>query len=185
MPPRIQLASWPPGHTQGQPGVPAVPQEKPNSPQRGQEVNEGLVTTMDSDVSPHQRVRALGQGLPVHLAHDHHGGHLWHHPGTAGNLGSPGCSFHCKTKPKTVLGPAIPQENNRPQNSGVVFPTPVTPPLMPPRQVSSMRHQKFQKLRDTEGSKPHQDYLGAAKASHNLQFHKPVPEHKTQLNRRS
>lgn len=58
---------------------------------------------------------------------------------------------------------------------------------MPPGQVSSTRHQEFQKLRDTEGSKPLQDYLGELKASHklqNLQFHKPAAEHKTQLSRK-
>lgn len=151
-------------------------QENPDSPQRGQEVNEGLVAAMDSDVSPHQSVRALGQGLPVHLAHDHHGGHLGHHPGTAGNLGSPGCSFHCKTKPTEAQGPAIPWKNNQPQSSRMVLATPVTPPLMPPGQVSSTKHQTFQKLRDTEGPKPLQGYLGGAKASHKLQ---PAPSKET------
>ncbi|KAF2983220.1 hypothetical protein EK904_000387 [Melospiza melodia maxima] len=58
---------------------------------------------------------------------------------------------------------------------------------MPSGQVSSTRHQKFQKVRDTEGPKPFQDYLGAVKASlklKNLQFHKPVAEHEIQLSRK-
>lgn len=87
----LALEQMPKGHL-------AAPQENKTSPKRREEINEGLVAAMNSDMSTHQGVRALGQRLFVHLAHYHHRGHLRYHTSVTGNLCSPGCSFNCKVK---------------------------------------------------------------------------------------